>query len=125
MAIDLTQIAQSTIGMSIYNTIVTCARPISPETIAARLQSIHFRDLELADIADPILFMLDKGWLKVAGEGRLDVVDSKRRQVKYRGRNDFHVNEDGIVEGGWSDWMVSCPGCTPKFLANIVEEMAV
>lgn len=124
MAIDFTEIAPSTIGLSVYNMIAMCAKPITPATVVARLKVQSFVDLEMADIAAPVLFMLDKGWLKRTGDSRLDVVDPKRRQVRSRGRNDIDYGEDGNLVGGWAGWIANCPNCNPEFLEDIVEEIA-
>ncbi len=123
MAMDFTEIAPSTVGISVYNMVAMCAKPISPETIVARLRVQHFAELELADCAAPITFMLKKGWLKTTGDSRLDVVDPERRQITSRGRNDIVYDDGGILVGGWSGWIARCPNCSPKFLDDIVEEV--
>lgn len=124
MTIDFTEIAPSTVGLSVYNMIAMCANPITPATIVARLKVQCFAELEMTDVAAPITFMLNKGWLKSTGDSRLDVVDPQRRQVANRGRNDIDYGEDGNLIGGWAGWVANCPNCNPKFLEDIVEEIA-
>lgn len=123
MAIDFTQTAPSTVGMSIYNMVAMCARPISRETIVARLKVQHFTELELGDCAGPVAHMLAQGWLKEGADSRLDVVDPKRRPVTSRARKDIDHEDDGTLKGGWSGWIAQCPNCNPKFLTDIVEEV--
>lgn len=124
MAVDFTQIAPSTIGMSVYNMIAMCVNPITPTSIVVRLQVQYMRELEMADIANPVVRMLEKGWLKTTGDSRLDVVDPQRRQIKSRGRNDIEFDEHGTLVGGWTGWIADCPNCNPRFLEDIVEEAA-
>ncbi len=123
MAVDFTEIAPSTVGMSVYNMVAMCANPISPETAVARLRIQHFDDLMFADCMDPIAFMLERGWLKTTGDSRLDVVDPQRRQITTRARNDIHYDDGGNLVGGWSGWIATCRNCDPKFLDDIVEEV--
>ena len=121
---DFTEIAPSTVGLSVYNMIAMCAHPITPVTIVARLKVRCFTELEMADVAAPITFMLNKGWLKTTGDSRLDVVDPQRRQVGSRGRNDIDYGEDGNLIGGWAGWIANCANCNPKFLEDIIGEIA-
>lgn len=123
MSMNFTEIAPSTVGMSIYNMVAMCAHPIPPATIVARLRVQHFTELELIDCVDPITVMIKKGWLKTTGDSRLDVIDPQRRQIGSRGRADIDYGDDGILMGGWSGWIASCPNCNPKFLDDIVEEV--
>lgn len=114
MSIDHIQIAQSTLAMSVYNMVAMLEQPLALATIATRLEMSHLPGLEVADIQEPTEEMVKRGWVVLDPEGCVQLVDTHHRMVRERARSGE----------GWDGWIVSCPSCKPKYLEDILKEMA-
>ncbi len=114
MSIDHTEFAPSTLAMSVYNMVAMLEQPLTLATIAARLEMSHLPGLEVIDIQGPTEEMISRGWAVLDPEGRVQLVDKHHRMVRERARSG----------DGWDGWIASCPNCKPKFLEDILKEMA-
>ena len=98
---------ESTIAMSVYNLIGMVGRPVDFSELHMLL-NVDFGYNELTEdlLKRSIDGLLDRKWVLKRGEF-YSFIDSKRRRVVSRNRNDAHTNhETGVIEGGWTGWVV-------------------
>ncbi len=97
--------ADSTVAMSIYNTVCRTVGTVGdPGTLLSMIKETAHPDLAVRRFNRVIKIMKEKGIL-VSRQDTLVPCDRKRRLIVQRDRSDAYTDEKGKVQGGWGGWL--------------------
>ena len=101
--------ADSTIAISIYNTLVVFGGPMGRDDLFEAVRIQHHRDLQKEQFDVSLHKLVSKMRLVRLIEDRFHTVDQQRRIIVGRNRNDIK-EENGHCIGGWEWWVWKSPG---------------
>lgn len=95
----MTEVADSTVGMSSYHLMTEVGRPLSPSEIRF-LAARHGHLYPLEQVERALDKMVARGWVREVGD-RYDLVDPSRRRVLARRQI------DDAPDPGWEGWRLA------------------
>lgn len=102
--------ADSTIAISIYNTLVVFGGPMSRDDLFTAVKNQHHRDLQKEQFVVSLHKLASKLRLVRLIDERFQPVDQQRRVIVGRNRSDMKEESEGHCVGGWDCWIWKSPG---------------
>lgn len=94
----------STIAMSTVNLLIATGGPLPDDAILEQLRELQHPVLEAAQLNRALERLVEIKLIRSTPLGYVQT-DDQRRLIIQRSLDDVVVDDDGVIQGGWSGWM--------------------